>query len=77
MIGLSEVSAATLRKAHAVHPIAAPQSEYSLWTRNPGRRAADGAGQARCPGWGRAEGACQQALPISNTASGLAVMEGA
>lgn len=34
-IGLSEVSAATLRKAHAVHPIAAVQSEYSLWTRNP------------------------------------------
>ena len=34
-IGLSEVSAQTLRKAHAVHPIAAMQSEYSLWTRNP------------------------------------------
>jgi hypothetical protein len=34
-IGLSEVSAGTLRKAHAVHPIAAVQSEYSLWTRNP------------------------------------------
>ena len=34
-IGLSEVSAATLRKAHAVHPVAAVQSEYSLWTRNP------------------------------------------
>jgi len=34
-IGLSEVSAATLRKAHAVHPIAAVQSEYSLWSRNP------------------------------------------
>jgi len=34
-IGLSEVSAATLRKAHAEHPIAAVQSEYSLWTRNP------------------------------------------
>ena len=33
-LGLSEVSAATLRKAHAVHPIAAVQSEYSLWTRN-------------------------------------------
>lgn len=35
MIGLSEVSAVTLREAHAVHPIAAVQSEYSLWTRNP------------------------------------------
>ncbi|HEY3730868.1 MAG TPA: aldo/keto reductase [Steroidobacteraceae bacterium] len=34
-IGLCEVSAATLRRAHAVHPIAAVQSEYSLWTRNP------------------------------------------
>lgn len=35
MIGLSEVSATTLRKAYAVHPVAALQSEYSLWTRNP------------------------------------------
>ncbi len=34
-IGLSEVSAQTLRRAHAVHPIAAVQTEYSLWTRNP------------------------------------------
>jgi len=34
-IGLSEISAATLRRAHAVHPIAAVQNEYSLWTRNP------------------------------------------
>ena len=34
-LGLSEVSAATLRKAHAVHPITAVQNEYSLWTRNP------------------------------------------
>ncbi|HEU0199554.1 MAG TPA: aldo/keto reductase [Burkholderiaceae bacterium] len=34
-IGLSEVSAATLRRAHAVHPITALQNEYSLWTRNP------------------------------------------
>jgi aryl-alcohol dehydrogenase-like predicted oxidoreductase len=33
-IGLSEISAATLRKAAAVHPIAALQSEYSLWTRD-------------------------------------------
>jgi aryl-alcohol dehydrogenase-like predicted oxidoreductase len=32
-IGLSEVSASTLRRAHAVHPVAALQSEYSLWTR--------------------------------------------
>jgi len=34
-IGLSEVSADTLRKAHREHPIAALQTEYSLWTRNP------------------------------------------
>ena len=34
-LGLSEVSAATLRKAHAVHPISAVQSEYSLWSREP------------------------------------------
>jgi aryl-alcohol dehydrogenase-like predicted oxidoreductase len=34
-IGLSEVSASSLRRAHAVHPIAAVQSEYSLWAREP------------------------------------------
>jgi aryl-alcohol dehydrogenase-like predicted oxidoreductase len=34
-LGLSEVSAATIRRAHAVHPIAAIQSEYSLWSRDP------------------------------------------
>ncbi len=34
-LGLSEASAATLRRAHAVHPIAALQTEYSLWTRDP------------------------------------------
>lgn len=34
-VGLSEVSAATLRRAHAVFPITALQTEYSLWTRNP------------------------------------------
>jgi aryl-alcohol dehydrogenase-like predicted oxidoreductase len=33
-IGLSEASAATLRRAHAVHPITALQTEYSLWTRD-------------------------------------------
>ena len=32
-LGLSEAGAETIRKAHAVHPIAAVQSEYSLWTR--------------------------------------------
>ena len=34
-IGLSEASATTIRRAHAVHPITAVQSEYSLWTRDP------------------------------------------
>lgn len=34
-IGLSEPSIRTLRRAHAVHPVAAVQSEYSLWTRDP------------------------------------------
>ncbi|MEN0103724.1 MAG: aldo/keto reductase [Curtobacterium sp.] len=34
-IGLSEAGAETIRKAHAVHPITALQSEYSLWTRDP------------------------------------------
>jgi aryl-alcohol dehydrogenase-like predicted oxidoreductase len=34
-LGLSEVSSATLRRAHAVHPLSALQSEYSLWTRDP------------------------------------------
>jgi len=36
-LGLSEASADTIRRAHAVHPIAAVQSEYSLWTRDPER----------------------------------------
>src|SRR6266480_2835616 len=34
-IGLSEAGAATIRRAHAVHPITALQSEWSLWTRDP------------------------------------------
>jgi aryl-alcohol dehydrogenase-like predicted oxidoreductase len=34
-LGLSEASPATIRRAHAVHPISALQSEYSLWTRDP------------------------------------------
>lgn len=36
-LGLSEAAAGTIRRAHAVHPIAAVQSEYSLWTRDPER----------------------------------------
>jgi aryl-alcohol dehydrogenase-like predicted oxidoreductase len=34
-LGLSEASPTTIRRAHAVHPIAALQTEYSLWTRDP------------------------------------------
>src|SRR2546422_11387552 len=34
-LGLSEASPATLRRAHAVHPISALQTEYSLWSRDP------------------------------------------
>jgi aryl-alcohol dehydrogenase-like predicted oxidoreductase len=34
-LGLSEAAAATIRRAHAVHPITALQTEYSLWTRDP------------------------------------------
>jgi aryl-alcohol dehydrogenase-like predicted oxidoreductase len=34
-LGLSEAGPATIRRAHAVHPIAALQTEYSLWTRDP------------------------------------------
>jgi len=34
-LGLSEAAVATIRRAHAVHPISALQSEYSLWTRDP------------------------------------------
>jgi aryl-alcohol dehydrogenase-like predicted oxidoreductase len=34
-LGISEASAATLARAHAVHPVTAIQSEYSLWTRDP------------------------------------------
>src|SRR5207245_10149876 len=34
-LGLSEAGAETIRRAHAIHPITALQSEYSLWTRDP------------------------------------------
>jgi aryl-alcohol dehydrogenase-like predicted oxidoreductase len=34
-VGLSEAGPATIRRAHAVHPVAALQTEYSLWTRDP------------------------------------------
>jgi aryl-alcohol dehydrogenase-like predicted oxidoreductase len=40
-IGLSEVSPETIRRAHAVHPVTAVQSEYSLWTRIPERGVLD------------------------------------
>src|SRR5213078_1702655 len=34
-LGLSEAAPATIRRAHAVHPITALQTEYSLWSRDP------------------------------------------
>ncbi|MBX2839193.1 MAG: aldo/keto reductase [Gammaproteobacteria bacterium] len=40
-IGASELASDTLRRAHAVHPITAVQSEYSLWTRVPERKILD------------------------------------
>jgi aryl-alcohol dehydrogenase-like predicted oxidoreductase len=42
-VGLSEVTGEQLRAAHAIHPIAAVQSEYSLWTRDPETTVADAA----------------------------------
>ena len=40
-LGLSEAGAETIRRAHAVHPITALQSEYSLWTRDPEQEVLD------------------------------------
>ena len=45
-IGLSEAGPDTIRRAHAVHPVTALQSEYSLWTRDPEARGAAGAARA-------------------------------
>lgn len=42
--GLSEASAGSIRRAHAVQPVTALQSEYSLWTRGAGARGDPGAG---------------------------------
>ena len=46
-IGLSEASPTTIRRAHAVHPIAALQTEYSLWTRDPEDELLPAAARAR------------------------------
>jgi len=46
-LGLSEASAATIRRAHAIHPIAAVQSEYSLWSREPEDEVATGLPRTR------------------------------
>ena len=63
-LGLSEASAATIRRAHAVHPIAAVQSEYSLWSREPedggARRPAASSASASCP-TARSAAACSPA----------------
>ena len=45
-LGLSEAAPKTIRRAHAVHPIAALQTEYSLWSRDP-----EGELLARCASW--------------------------
>jgi aryl-alcohol dehydrogenase-like predicted oxidoreductase len=46
-LGLSEVDDDLLRRAYAVHPITAVQSEYSLWARDPERRVLDAHARAR------------------------------
>ena len=46
-LGLSEASPETIRRAHAVHPITALQTEYSLWTRDPEARGAPDRARAR------------------------------
>ena len=46
-LGLSEASAATIRRAHATHPITAVHSQYSLWTRDPEDEVLRGAARAR------------------------------
>ncbi len=53
-LGLSEMSAETIRRAHAVHPISAVQSEWSLWERNLEEPGADGSASivATCRGLG-------------------------
>ena len=48
-LGLSEAAPATIRRAHAVHPIAALQTEYSLWSREPEEEILP-----RCASWGSA-----------------------
>ena len=52
-LGLSEVDGDLLRRAHAVHPIAAVQSEYSLWTRDAGDRRAGRACASSASAWCR------------------------
>ena len=55
--GLSEAAAGTIRRAHAVQPVTAVQSEYSLWTRDPKRRCcrrsrSSGSGSSPSALWG-------------------------
>ena len=56
-LGLSEVSAQDLRKAHAVHPITAVQLEWSLWTRD-----AEVHGTVSVPWWLEALGALPDSI---------------
>ena len=59
-IGLSEAAPGTIRRAHAVHPVAALQTEYSLWTRDPEARS--------CP-WCVSSGSSSS--PIRRSAAGF------
>ena len=56
-LGLSEVTVAQAEEAHAVHPVAAIQSELSLWTRDPLGAAGAGEGPGDVVGWCAANGA--------------------
>ena len=71
-IGLCEVSEATLRRAHAVHPVAAVQTEYSLWTGRWRRRCCPPAGSWGLVWWPTPPGArvSDRALPAGGGVRG-------
>ena len=72
-IGLSEAAPETIRRAHAIHPITALQTEYSLWTRDPEARdpadRAASSASASCPTPRSAAASCRgaSARPTSST----------
>ena len=61
-LGLSEAAPETIRRAHAVHPITALQTEYSLWTRDPGGQ--DPADDTRAGHWLRAVQPARPRFPL-------------